>query len=396
MQKITQPKSKFELRLQMTSFVVPILIVKALFFAIKTGDIKRAHFAHKSLANCDYAEFDRSDSEEIKKARLAIYNTLLKKGFDVILEHKIPYSRRYAHLLVKNKEGDVVVQISTEATSANYISNFNADCENAGYCVQWLLLGDTTSVNVSIHNHFAIRYQYNESKYKDLFVIDKDSDMVSLTRADKNDYSYKGRTMYRHSSMFHYVKEMENVTFVNGNIRIEGFEEAYQDWLNKNNAEFENFKKSIDAEEEERERKLKETMERLKNQQNVKLTKPEKPKPPKKTYRDHLFSTGEFTMKSGFNSPEYFHYTVLKKNTDCEYAHFRNYEEMAEKFENVLDGRKTDMILFLSRLNIATPEEANWFAELYNNYTSDSNMPPMVTDILNYIIEETGIADKIE
>ena len=137
-------------------------------------------------------------------------------------------------------------------------------------------------------------------------------------------------------------------------------------------------------------------MERLKNQQNVKLTKPEKPKPPKKTYRDHLFSTGEFTMKSGFNSPEYFHYTVLKKNTDCEYAHFRNYEEMAEKFENVLDGRKTDMILFLSRLNIATPEEANWFAELYNNYTSDSNMPPMVTDIFNYIIEETGIADKIE
>lgn len=52
------------------------------------GDIKGAYFAHRNNENCDYAVFDRTNTDVVRNMRRTLYEHFKSTGYDVQLEEK--------------------------------------------------------------------------------------------------------------------------------------------------------------------------------------------------------------------------------------------------------------------------------------------------------------------
>lgn len=85
------------------------------------GDKKEAFFAHLNNEHCDYAEFDKNNTQLIRTIRKIIYEQLKAKGFNVYLEVKI-LDRHYTHLLIEMDDSSkIAIEIGTHRTTANKI-----------------------------------------------------------------------------------------------------------------------------------------------------------------------------------------------------------------------------------------------------------------------------------
>lgn len=250
----------------------------------KHGQKKRAHFCHAKEGRCDYGDFDRTDTSELREARNALYQHFKSLGYDVEREKKLPDSKRYAHLLLHIGDNNIVVQIAQESTSAKYIQSMTQECEKCGFELRWIVLGYYSEVQPEKENYHAMRYQYNHSANRDLLVLDMDAGKISQHKIDENNYSYKSYNLGgRFSEYFRFTKAISCLRIADCELTLDGFSEAYNSWLDEKHTAFEKMKQQVDEQERKRASEAAEKAARA-NQpvlRTLPISKPAAPKPPK-------------------------------------------------------------------------------------------------------------------
>ena len=100
------------------------------------GEIKSAFFAHLDNCTCDYAEFDRENTQLMRTVKRTIYESFVAQGYDVQLEVKL-LPRHYTHLLFTMPTGKkIAVELGTQRTTANRIDYLSEQYERIGVDVK--------------------------------------------------------------------------------------------------------------------------------------------------------------------------------------------------------------------------------------------------------------------
>ena len=85
------------------------------------GEKKDAYFAHLNNEHCDYADFDRQNTQIMRTVRRTIYEQFKSKGFQVYPEVKI-LDHHYTHPFINMGEGNkIAVEIGTQQITVNRI-----------------------------------------------------------------------------------------------------------------------------------------------------------------------------------------------------------------------------------------------------------------------------------
>ena len=135
------------------------------------GEIKGAFFAHLDNCNCDYAEFDRSNTQLMRKVKRSIYNSFISRCYTVELETKI-LPNHYTHLLFTLPNGKkVALELGTQRTTANEIEKLFYEYKKLGIDIKWLVINNDNIPVKENKAFFLKRYLLNESKYKDVMFL---------------------------------------------------------------------------------------------------------------------------------------------------------------------------------------------------------------------------------
>lgn len=222
---------------------------KTVFY--RHGKVKRPHFSHAREGRCDYGDFDRTDNSELKEARIALYQHFKNLGYYVECEQKLPDSRLYSHLLLHIGGKNIVIQIAQSSTSANMIYYMTQACEKCGYELRWIVLGIYSEIQWERDNYHAMRYQYNHSTNRDLLVLDMSAEKISQHKIDENEYVYKSHDLGA-DDYFFMDKGIASLQIANNELTLDGFTEAYNEWVVQKQKDFEKMKQEIDALESRR------------------------------------------------------------------------------------------------------------------------------------------------
>jgi competence CoiA-like predicted nuclease len=265
------------------------------------GEVKGAYFAHVNNDLCNYAEFDKKNTTIVKTVRKKIYENFKRRGYNVKLEEKI-LPHHYTHLLLEKIDGrKVAIEIGTQKLSANYIDSLTTAYQKKGIKVNWIVIGDTNTLVREKHTFFMKRYLLNESKNKDLLVINKECSEVVQYKCDCNKYIYNGRAYFSENYLeTYYEEETLNKLIIDkdNELTFLGFRTRYQNWLNKKQVAFEKKTKQLKADkkpQEELRHKRKKINNSVNNEKNIKSneskleSKPTvSPKEPDMTYKQCL------------------------------------------------------------------------------------------------------------
>ncbi|MDY2847719.1 MAG: hypothetical protein SOU50_05820, partial [Oscillospiraceae bacterium] len=109
------------------------------------GDKKDAYFAHIDNDSCNYAKYDRSNDEDIRRIQRKLY-CHFKDKFNVCMDYK-GSSNCYAHLLIEiddfNKIGVRIVK-ETKSPTESEIKRTTEDFNNKCIILRWIVIGDTS------------------------------------------------------------------------------------------------------------------------------------------------------------------------------------------------------------------------------------------------------------
>lgn len=221
------------------------------------GEKKDAFFAHLNNEHCDYADFDRENTQIMRTVRRTIYEQFKNKGFQVYPEVKI-LDHHYTHLLIDMDEGNkIAIEIGTQRITANRIDALTDAYRKKGIAVKWIVI-DNTDFNVrESQTYFLKRYLFNESKNKDLLVVAWDGKEVAQYKVDPNQYEYNGRifTSSNYPETYFEHAPIEELTIDSEELTLAGYNERYEKWLLRKRSAFE---KRIMQLEEENKRRMEE------------------------------------------------------------------------------------------------------------------------------------------
>lgn len=212
------------------------------------GEKKDAFFAHLNNQCCDYADFDRTDKQVIKKIRKAVYEHFKDKGYQVQLEVKI-LEHHYTHLLFKMPDKSMVaVEIGTQQITAKYMDKLSEEYLKKGVAVKWIVIADAEMTVNEEHTYFLKRYLLNESINKDLIIISWDASKVSQQKVDINRYEYFGEDIVysKYPKNYKEVALLNELVFEKNELTLPGFTARYESWIEKKQEYFE--KKMIQLE----------------------------------------------------------------------------------------------------------------------------------------------------
>ena len=114
------------------------------------GEIKNPYFAHLNNCSCDYAEFDKGNTQLMRTIKRTLYETFVAKGYNVQFEVKV-LPHHYTHLLFTIEDGKkIAVELGTQRTTANKIESLFAQYDNMGIEVDGLLLATQISPQMRI------------------------------------------------------------------------------------------------------------------------------------------------------------------------------------------------------------------------------------------------------
>lgn len=219
------------------------------------GEKKDAFFAHLSNEHCDYADFDRQNTKIMRTVKRMIYEQLKSKGFQVYLEKKI-LDHHYTHLFIDmDEDNKIAIEIGTQRITANRIDTLTDAYRKKGIAVKWIVI-DNTDTNVrESQTYFLKRYLFNESKNKDLLVVDWNGREVAQYKVDPNQYEYNGciMTSINYPETYFEHALIEELTIAGEELTLAGYNERYENWLLRKRAAF---KKRIIQLEEENKRRL--------------------------------------------------------------------------------------------------------------------------------------------
>lgn len=204
------------------------------------GEKKDAYFAHINNEHCDYAVFDKGNSQLIRTIRKILYEHFKASGYSVHPEVKV-IDHHYAHLLFDMADGSkVAVEIGTQQLSANRIEYLTRKYKEKNIAVKWIVIGNT-GVNLRENQTFFLkRYLLNESANKDLLVISWDGAEIAQYKLDPNRYEYAGEIIKSTDDLETYFDccSLSSLVFEGNELSLIGFAQKFELWLSKKRADF--------------------------------------------------------------------------------------------------------------------------------------------------------------
>lgn len=228
------------------------------------GEKKRAYFAHYHTCTCDYAEFDKKNTQFIQVKR-RLYEYFVKQGFHVEFEVKL-LPHHYSHLLFTLPSGKrVAVELGTPKTAIEGITNLSSQYAAQNIDVKWIVIDNSNKPVMEHETYFFKRHALHESKKGDILILNTEGTMVTQYIIDPNKYTYKGKNLSLKNYPEYYLeaKEITDLSFEDDDLTIPGFHTRYNEWLKRKKTAFDT---EIVQIKEEYEAKRKEFFEKMRRE----------------------------------------------------------------------------------------------------------------------------------
>lgn len=222
------------------------------------GEIKCAFFAHLDNCTCDYAEFDRENTQLMRQVKRTLYDSFISRGFDVQMEVKL-LPRHYTHLLFTLPgERKIAVELGTQRTTANRIDYLSEQYAGIGIETKWIVMSDAHTPVKEKDTYFMKRYLLNESKRKDILILNWDGTEITQYIVDPNEYSYKGCRILleNYPEIYSESGTLQDLTFDAGELTIAHFHERYHAWLIEKENAFKERIAQIEREDKQKEKRM--------------------------------------------------------------------------------------------------------------------------------------------
>jgi len=218
------------------------------------GEKKNAFFAHLNNEHCDYANFDKENTQVMRTVRRAIFDHFKSNGTSVRTEVKL-LDHHYTHLVVDIDNGKrLAIEIGTHRTTANRINSLIDEYQGKDIPVKWIVISDTDTIVRESQTYFIKRFLLNESNNKDLIVVSWDGRNIAQYKVDPDQYNYHGYTWISNKFPDAYAEfePVEKLIFDNEELSLLGFGNRYSDWKNRKRIAFEEKVSGIIAENKRR------------------------------------------------------------------------------------------------------------------------------------------------
>ncbi|MBP3291166.1 MAG: hypothetical protein J6M26_01805 [Clostridia bacterium] len=193
------------------------------------GDKKSAYFAHLTNTECDYDKFDKNDNAVFKELRIKLFNHFSVLGYKVEIECKL-LKHHYSQVFCSKDDESFVIEIGDSKTNIGYIEKLQQEYSSIQVPVKWLVVGDVTQTVRENNVSYLKRFLLNESKNNDFILVD--GDKIAQFRLDKKEYELPD-----HKETYEEVANIQNLSVVNGELSIDGFDYRFEQWQNmKKNA----------------------------------------------------------------------------------------------------------------------------------------------------------------
>lgn len=199
----------------------------------KHGDQIGPHFAHdKNNLTCAYTQFEVNDKTSIRKIRNELFNHFTSEGYSVKQEVYLQKQKIFCHLLLQVNEQNIAIQIAEESITPEKVNALSQACSEMGYKLKWVVIGKANAIQDNYDNHFIHRYLLNNSKNKDLIVIDNKAEKVSQTKIDNNSHIFFNINFASHlDKNFYYSAPINNLTIENNELTLKQFHKEYTRWF---------------------------------------------------------------------------------------------------------------------------------------------------------------------
>ena len=239
------------------------------------GEIKTAFFAHLDNCTCDYAEFDKENTHLMRRVNRIIYDSFVAQGYDVQLEVKL-LPRHYTHLLFTMPSGKkIAVELGTQRTTANRIDYLSEQYASIGVDVKWIVISNSQTPVKENETFFIKRYLLNESKRKDILVLNWDGTEITQYIVDPNKYLFRGNSIHseNYPDIYSETAGLNSLAFDEDELTIQGFHGRYNEWLNRKRNAFDKKIAQIEEEAALREKRMRERQEEFERQRREMATR---------------------------------------------------------------------------------------------------------------------------
>lgn len=216
------------------------------------GDIKDAYFAHLSNEQCDYALFDKSNTQVIRTIRRKFYEHFKSLNYDVELEVKV-LEHHYTHLLFTMSDTkQIAVEFRTQRISANRIESLTEAYKEKNIALKCIVVGNNDFPVKEDQVFFLKRYLLNESNNKDLIVVNQDCSKIVQYKIDPNKYIYNHQNMTSENYPETYEESLsiDELVFEGIELSFRGFYDRYNQWLKKKKNAFDKKVRQLDEEQQ--------------------------------------------------------------------------------------------------------------------------------------------------
>ena len=237
------------------------------------GEIKEAFFAHLDNCDCDYAEFDKSNTQLMRKVKRTIYHNFISQRYDVKMEIKI-LSRHYTHLLFTLQNGKkLALELGTQKTTATEIDQLSVEYKKLGIGIKWIVINNENIPVKENKAFFLKRYLLNENKYKDALLLNWEGTEITQYVLDPNKYMFSGYEIRidNYSDAYIETAPLTELTFEDEELTIKGFYKRYAEWLLKKEKAFKEKIAELEKELYEQEKRSK-GLEKEREQLELKQT----------------------------------------------------------------------------------------------------------------------------
>lgn len=204
------------------------------------GEKKDAYFAHLDNSQCDYAVFDKENTDLMREVKLKIYKSFCARGYSVQMDVKL-LDHHYTHLLITLQDKtQIAVELGTQRMTANRMELLTAQYREKGIQIKWLVISNAQGPVKESETFFMKRYQLNESNKKDLLILNWDGTELAQHIADPREYLYKGQCLHsrNYPDIYSEYDSLDSLTIEDGELSINGFHDRFNLWLTRKEKAF--------------------------------------------------------------------------------------------------------------------------------------------------------------
>ncbi len=194
------------------------------------GEIRSEYFAHVNNCECDYAKYDRGNTEQIRRIQRNLYSHFKKMGLNIQTDKKI-ISNHYTHLYYNKNENQIAIEIITQQKSASEIDRLQTIYDANNIIVCWIFIGQLNNNQTENSMMFGKRYPVNFAKNNSCIVIDSETNKIEQYRLDT--YQYDETYTHGFTELYKEEASLDDLIIDNNSITLKDFDAHYHNWLEK-------------------------------------------------------------------------------------------------------------------------------------------------------------------